>query len=151
MGAALGGTGFSLSRIHLNIASAHMLPYPQPPADLVNVIAQHRPHTVPHARRIAVIAAENGVYGPYGPYNGAEWNHYQLIPLLSVTAGNPLRRTITGQGPISTALMWLASGVGLTSIAPATVQPVLIAARARRYHRVYYARHRHYWRLARHG
>lgn len=100
------------------------------------------------------IAAENGIYGPYGPYNGAEWNHYQLVPLLSVTAGNPLRRTITGQGPISTALMWLASGVGLTSIAPAAIKPVLIAVRARRYHRVYYARHyyRHrYVRLARHG
>ena len=26
------------------------------------------------------IAKENGIYGPYGPYNGAEWNHMQAVP-----------------------------------------------------------------------
>lgn len=85
------------------------------------------------ARRWYAIALANGIHGPYGPYNGAEWNHYQLVPTKIVTAGNPLRRTITGHGPIQAALMWLASGVGLSDVAPPPrIERPVIVARAHR-------------------
>jgi hypothetical protein len=34
------------------------------------------------------ILAGAGIYGPYGPYNSAEWNHFQLVP-QKVVAGAP--------------------------------------------------------------
>jgi hypothetical protein len=45
-----------------------------------------------------------------------------------------LRKTITGHGPIVTTLMWLASGIGLTAVAPVVVtERAVVVARARRF------------------
>jgi hypothetical protein len=45
------------------------------------------------------IAASNGVVCPYGPANRAEWNHCQPTSLKAVIARNPLRETISADGP----------------------------------------------------
>ena len=54
------------------------------------------------------IAKENGIYGPYGPHNGAEWNHMQAVP-DKVCGIASLRKTITGAGPKDPEKMWAAS------------------------------------------
>jgi hypothetical protein len=45
------------------------------------------------------IAAKHGVICPYGPYNRTEWNHCQATSLRMVRAQEPLRDTITAEGP----------------------------------------------------
>ena len=45
------------------------------------------------------IAGRHGVFCPYGADNKKEWNHCQATPIKKVTANNPLRATITAQGP----------------------------------------------------
>jgi hypothetical protein len=52
------------------------------------------------------IAAKHGVVCPYGPRNRAEWNHCQPTRLKIVLAENPLRETITAQGPLSLETMF---------------------------------------------
>jgi hypothetical protein len=47
------------------------------------------------------IAARNGVICPYGPNNKTEWNHCQPTALKIVGIRNPLRGTITADGPLS--------------------------------------------------
>jgi hypothetical protein len=47
------------------------------------------------------IAARNGVICPYGPYNLLEWNHCQPTWVKIIFADNPLRETVTADGPIS--------------------------------------------------
>jgi hypothetical protein len=47
------------------------------------------------------IAARNGVICPYGPYNLLEWNHCQPTWVKIILADNPLRETVTADGPIS--------------------------------------------------
>jgi len=47
------------------------------------------------------IAARNGVICPYGPHNLLEWNHCQPIWVKIILADNPLRETVTADGPIS--------------------------------------------------
>ena len=47
------------------------------------------------------IAARNGVICPYGPYNLLEWNHCQPTWVKIILSDNPLRETVTADGPIS--------------------------------------------------
>jgi hypothetical protein len=47
------------------------------------------------------IAARHGVFCPYGADSRKEWNHCQATPVKSVTADNPLRKTITAEGPLA--------------------------------------------------
>src|SRR5262245_54161989 len=47
------------------------------------------------------IAARHGVICPYGPHNPVEWNHCQPTWVKIILADNPLRETVTADGPIS--------------------------------------------------
>jgi hypothetical protein len=47
------------------------------------------------------IAARHGVICPYGPHNPAEWNHCQPTRIKIILSENPLRETVTEDGPIS--------------------------------------------------
>jgi hypothetical protein len=47
------------------------------------------------------IAARHGVICPYGPYNPMEWNHCQPTWVKIILPENPLRETVTADGPIS--------------------------------------------------
>jgi hypothetical protein len=55
----------------------------------------------PEAQHWHEIAARNGVICPYGPNNKTEWNHCQPTALKIVGVHNPLRGTITADGPLS--------------------------------------------------
>jgi hypothetical protein len=68
------------------------------------------------ARRFQEIAASNGLYSLYGPGDRAEWNHYQLIPVRRIAPNNPLRDTITANGPKDEVAMWIRSGVPLEKV-----------------------------------
>jgi hypothetical protein len=46
-----------------------------------------------------VIAGRHGVICPYGPDSRKEWNHCQATQVKKVSSDNPLRETITAQGP----------------------------------------------------
>jgi hypothetical protein len=46
------------------------------------------------------IAARNGVICPYGPHNPVEWNHCQPTWVKIILPDNPLRETVTADGPI---------------------------------------------------
>jgi hypothetical protein len=60
------------------------------------------------------IASRNGVICPYGPRNLLEWNHCQPTWVKIILADNPLRETVTADGPISLEDMF---EVGYTVIA----------------------------------
>jgi hypothetical protein len=47
------------------------------------------------------IAARHGVICPYGPHNLVEWNHCQPTWLKIILPDNPLRETVTVDGPVS--------------------------------------------------
>ena len=47
------------------------------------------------------IAARHGVICPYGPHNLVEWNHCQPTWVKIILPDNPLRDTVTADGPIS--------------------------------------------------
>jgi hypothetical protein len=47
------------------------------------------------------IAARHGLICPYGPHNPVEWNHCQPTWVKIILAENPLRETVTADGPIS--------------------------------------------------
>ena len=47
------------------------------------------------------IAARNGVICPYGPHNPVEWNHCQPTWVKIILPDNPLRETVTSDGPVS--------------------------------------------------
>jgi hypothetical protein len=47
------------------------------------------------------IAARHGVICPYGPHNPVEWNHCQPTWVKIILPDNPLRETVTAEGPIS--------------------------------------------------
>jgi hypothetical protein len=51
-------------------------------------------------------AARHGIICPYGYRDRMEWNHCQSTRLMIVKPDNPLRATITGQGPIDLAQMF---------------------------------------------
>jgi hypothetical protein len=61
------------------------------------------------------IAARHGVICPYGPHDLLEWNHCQPIKVKVILADNPLRQTVTADGPISLESMF---EVGYSVIAP---------------------------------
>ena len=46
------------------------------------------------------IAARHGVICPYGPHNPVEWNHCQPTQVKIIVSENPLRETVTADGPI---------------------------------------------------
>ena len=46
------------------------------------------------------IAARHGVICPYGPQNLMEWNHCQPTQVKIILVDNPLRETVTADGPI---------------------------------------------------
>jgi hypothetical protein len=71
----------------------------------VDVHGIGRPGSV-EAQRWHEIAARHGVVCPYGPHNRAEWNHCQPTSLKMIVAKNPLRETITAQGPLSLETMF---------------------------------------------
>jgi hypothetical protein len=66
----------------------------------VDVIGIGAPGT-PSALLWQEIAARNGVICPYGPHNLLEWNHCQPTWVKIILADNPLRETVTADGPIS--------------------------------------------------
>ena len=47
------------------------------------------------------LAPRHGVICPYGPHNLLEWNHCQPTRVKIIPAENPLRETVTSDGPIS--------------------------------------------------
>jgi hypothetical protein len=66
------------------------------------------------AIRFHQIAKEHGVLGVYGPYNNAEFNHFQHVSEKVCGAVPHLRKTITMAGPINVEKMW-AAGAKLAS------------------------------------
>src|SRR5262245_27108269 len=66
------------------------------------------------------IAARHGVICPYGPHNLVEWNHCQPTWVKLILADNPLRETVTADGPISLQDMF---EVGYSLIAGTVVSP----------------------------
>ena len=74
------------------------------------------------------IAARHGVICPYGPYNLLEWNHCQPTWVKIILAEDPLRETVTADGPISlegmfevgSSVIAASSSVGAPSADPPT-------------------------------
>jgi hypothetical protein len=69
------------------------------------------------------IAARHGVVCPYGSHHQAEWNHCQPTSLKIILAGNPLRDTVTAEGPRNLESMFVVGNMLIanpTSIAHAT-------------------------------
>src|SRR6478735_5538317 len=52
------------------------------------------------------IAARHGVICPYGPHNPIEWNHCQPTQVKIIGSDNPLRETVTADGPIDLESMF---------------------------------------------
>jgi hypothetical protein len=52
------------------------------------------------------IAGRHGIFCPYGADSRAEWNHCQATPTRIICPDNPLRKTITANGPIELAAMF---------------------------------------------
>ena len=61
------------------------------------------------------IAARHGVVCPYGSHHQAEWNHCQPTSLKIILADNPLRDTVTAEGPLSLESMFEAGSMLITS------------------------------------
>jgi len=60
----------------------------------------------PEAELWHEIAARNGVVCPYGPHDHAEWNHCQPTSIKIISAGNPLRETVSATGPLDLETMF---------------------------------------------
>jgi hypothetical protein len=73
----------------------------------------------PEAQLWHDIAAKHGILCPYGPHSPAEWNHCQPTRLKIILAANPLRETVTAEGPISLEGMF---EVGNALIADAAIK-----------------------------
>ena len=80
------------------------------------------------AIRWARIAAEYGVYMPYGVYNHAEYNHAQ--PVFVKIAPSILRPTITARAPKSKVVMWSAAAKYIAK--PGLPAIIRVATRTRR-------------------
>ena len=52
------------------------------------------------------IAARHGIVCPYGAGSRREWNHCQPTPVKSITAGDPLRGTVSPPGPVDLEAMF---------------------------------------------
>src|SRR5262249_32428888 len=73
------------------------------------------------------IAARHGVVCPYGYHHQAEWNHCQPTSLKIILADNPLRETVTAEGPLSLESMFEAGNTLIanpSSIADATADRI---------------------------
>jgi hypothetical protein len=73
------------------------------------------------------IAAKHGVVCPYGFHHPAEWNHCQPTSLKIILADNPLRETVTAEGPLSLESMFEAGNTLIAnppSIADATADRI---------------------------
>jgi hypothetical protein len=57
------------------------------------------------------IAARHGVVCPYGSHHQAEWNHCQPTSLKIILADNPLRDTVTAEGPLNLESMFEAGSM----------------------------------------
>jgi hypothetical protein len=57
------------------------------------------------------ISARHGVVCPYGSHHQAEWNHCQPTSLKIILADNPLRDTVTAEGPLSLESMFEAGNI----------------------------------------
>jgi hypothetical protein len=74
------------------------------------------------------IAARHGVICPYGPHNLREWNHCQPTWVKIILAEDPLRETVTADGPISlegmfevgSSVIAASSSVGASNADPPT-------------------------------
>src|SRR5262249_6401220 len=98
-----------------------------------------------NALRFQAIAAGNGLYSLYGPGDRAEWNHYQLIPVRRIAPNNPLRDTITANGPKDELAMWIKSGVPLENVEPVAIGAAnaIISTRTKiSHHHSYYSHQR---------
>src|SRR5262249_27453612 len=98
-----------------------------------------------NALRFQAIAAGNGLYSLYGPGDRAEWNHYQLIPVRRIAPNNPLRDTITANGPKDEVAMWIRSGVPLEKVEPVAIgaENAIISTRTKVSHdHAHYSHHR---------
>jgi hypothetical protein len=58
------------------------------------------------AKRWYEIAGRHGIVCPYGAGSRREWNHCQPTHVKSIVAGNPLRGTVSPQGPIDREAMF---------------------------------------------
>jgi hypothetical protein len=65
------------------------------------------------------IAARHGVACPYGYANHVEWNHCQPTRIKIILPANPLRQTVTADGPIDLDNMFAAGSRSIES--PGTV------------------------------
>jgi Phage tail lysozyme len=65
------------------------------------------------ASRAHQILAGVGIYGPYGPNNAAEWNHFQLVPQKTTDDPATVRAYAGGKLPTSDQLLqlWKMTGV----------------------------------------
>jgi hypothetical protein len=73
------------------------------------------------------IAARQGVVCPYGSHHQAEWNHCQPTSLKIILADNPLRDTVTAEGPLNLESMFEAGNTLIAnppSIADATANRI---------------------------
>jgi hypothetical protein len=82
------------------------------------------------------IAARHGVICPYGPHNPVEWNHCQPTRVKIIVAENPLRQTVTADGPISLEDMFelgfslIAGSDGIDGTAP--IRQCMFSSRRKR-------------------
>jgi hypothetical protein len=73
----------------------------------------------PEAQRWHEIAAKHGVVCPYGSSNRAEWNHCQPTRLKMISVENPLRETVSAEGPRDLGTMFEAGKAVIESQASA--------------------------------
>ena len=94
------------------------------------------------------IAGRHGIFCPYGFVSRTEWNHCQATPIKSVIADNPLRKTITADGPVALEEMFKVGTAVIDDPAavdeaetarPAVVRVALASAAERPGHRALHA------------
>ena len=66
------------------------------------------------------IAARHDIFCPYGVDNRTEWNHCQATPIKIVFPDNPLRKTISAQGPIELEDMFMVGSLIIDNAPAAT-------------------------------
>lgn len=66
------------------------------------------------------IAARHGVICPYGFASRTEWNHCQATQIKEIVPDNPLRKTITAEGPVALEAMFEA-GKSVIDALPAAI------------------------------
>jgi hypothetical protein len=79
----------------------------------VDMIGIGRPGST-ESERWAHIAGRHGLVNPYGHKHSKEWNHWQASPIVGVRKSQPLRQTITKNGPIELENTWKVAQTLLT-------------------------------------